>query len=330
MAEPNTDTDSLEPAQTAHVPTKATFRWRILRVLAILLYVLGSAGLITTISMCIFSSDNNRGRVPMGALLFGIAVYSVLTLGFLFLARWSASKVCSAGVVTNNLSGRNIAIVIIGAICAVAAPILGLPEFVSGIGFLCAFFGTLYVVIACKRFLWGVFILAGVVPGLVCLPILLPSLARSRMLVETHRRTEVFAQVLPEVTKLFSQADLREAVQHSESLKPVPDLTGGILIFDASSSQVSEIDALIPMELSAQNPQSLKVVVIMGEIGGDEYGRLIAPVMVYGWPTKELLAKHKLETVLSIRPQSPSRSSVYSAAANALVRMLESNVKSHP
>ena len=50
---------------------------------------------------------------------------------------------------------------------------------------------------------------------------------------------------------------------------------------------------------------------------------MIAPVMVYSWPTKELLAKHKLETGLSIRPQYPSRSSVYSAAADALVHMLK-------
>ena len=307
---------SVEVTTIVHGP----LRWRIVRVVAILLYVFFCMGIFVGLTE-VFITRYGRARPSIS----GIPVVITLAIGLLFLTRLAVRKIKSyPGVNANDrVSARDLWIIFIAAFCAVVAVPLGLPVALYDIGAICAFIGTLYVAIACKSFRWNIMLMAGLIPGLVFLPIWLPSMRKASELAYIKAHNKSFDSVRIEINELYSTVDLRVAMDKPETLKPIQDLSKGLLVMDGSTQAVSEIDSYVPAEYSANDPSSLKIVIVLGEIAGYRSRDLVAPMLVYSWPNKELLKKGQLSTGCNM---SDLPSKVYQSAAKVLIKELEEDV----
>lgn len=333
------------PQQTSlqiEVNPKAPMLWRLLRVVFTFLFMASSLVVFSSVCGAIASHLTKRGmgkELPQG--IFFVAGI-ICVVGFAFLSRIAAGKI-KVSTPDKSYSGELIAVIIATA-TAFAGAFLGLPEAVYGISFLVAVVGSLYVVFKCKTFRWRNYVVAGLVPGLMCVPIWLPSMVRVQNIVFISQHTQAFQETIADTAKLFTHDDLMKAVSSDKIIGEIPNLKDGVLVLDAESGNHSAIDGLavselavyIPDSFSAKQPGLVHVVVVLGKIGSETDSRfsigdsansnasLVAPLLVYRWPEKQLVCSGKLVTGCY---GSDSPRKVYSKAADSLIRFLQEKGK---
>jgi hypothetical protein len=326
------------PAGGSEIPEipvqQGPWRWRALRVVFTLLFLLGGLGFFNGVSMAITSHLWPRSYRQGNMLLVGtlFAVLLIWLIGSALLSRMAARRM--KRIYADEPFTKELVAVSVAALVALVFGAV-IPEWVSGISLLVAVFGSLYVVLKCKTFRWRNYFVAGLAPGLVCLPIWVGTFMRAQELAWISQRTEVFRATITDVATLFAHDDLVKAMASPKTVGAMPDLGDSVLVLDAESENrsaiaglsVSELDAFVPQDSSVKQPDSVHVVVILGKIGPEinsffelpENAPLVAPVLVYRWPEKQLARTAKL--TLGCNASDPQHK-VYQKGADSLMRLL--------